>query len=96
MNFSRNTPLQGEAWWQHFRRLLDDQNDWPAKYTFKFIAPHQELDDLRSVFGDEPVKVRASSKGNYVSVTAHLEMASSQEVVAIYKEAGKIDGVISL
>jgi putative lipoic acid-binding regulatory protein len=40
--------------------------------------------------------VRASSKGNYVSVTARLYMASSEEVLAIYHAAGRVDGVISL
>jgi hypothetical protein len=29
-------------------------------------------------------------------VTAHLQVASSEEVVAIYEEASSIEGVISL
>jgi hypothetical protein len=42
------------------------------------------------------VKVRASSKGNYMSVTAHINVESSEEVVAVYEEASDIEGVISL
>ncbi|NBC17840.1 MAG: DUF493 family protein [Bacteroidetes bacterium] len=87
---------KGEGWWNDFRELLDDQNDWPAEYVFKFIAPQDELDELKSVFGDHPVRVRESSKGNYVSVTARMEMHSSDEVVAVYKAAGAVEGVISL
>ena len=85
-----------DEWWDRFKELLDDQNDWPTRYTFKFIAPSDSLDRLKRVFDDHPVRVRESSKGNYKSVTAHLQMSSSEEVVAIYEEASEIDGVISL
>lgn len=87
---------RGDAWWDDFKELLDEQNNWPAPYTFKFIAPRQRLDALKRIFGDHPVKVRTSSKGNYLSVTARLHMESSEEVVAIYEEASDIDDVISL
>jgi len=89
-------PGNGEAGWARFKELLDDQNDWPTQYTFKFIAPSNRLDDLKAVFGDHPVRVRASSKGNYKSVTAQIRMSSSEDVVSIYKEASRIEGVISL
>jgi hypothetical protein len=85
-----------EEWWKRFRELLDDQNDWPTRYTFKFIAPSSHVDELKAVFDDHPVRVRESSKGNYMSVTAHIRMASSDEVIEIYKEASQIEKVISL
>ena len=56
----------------------------------------QVVDELKAVFGRHPVKVRASSKGNYVSVTARMHMTSSDDVLAVYREAGKVEGVISL
>lgn len=86
----------GEEWWDEFKELLDEQNDWPTRYTFKFIAPSPRLDALKGVFGDHPVQVRSSSKGNYMSVTARMHVESSEEVVAIYEEASDIEGVISL
>ncbi|MFO8099770.1 MAG: DUF493 domain-containing protein [Salinibacter sp.] len=85
-----------DEWWDRFKELLDDQNDWPTRYTFKFIAPADRLNDLKAVFGDHTVRVRESSKGNYKSVTAHLRMSSSEEVVEIYEDASGIEGVISL
>lgn len=85
-----------EEWWNRFRELLDDQNDWPTRYTFKFIAPASQLDELKDVFGEHPVRVRESSKGNYKSVTAHLRMSSSEEVIGIYEEASGIEDVIAL
>jgi putative lipoic acid-binding regulatory protein len=85
-----------EAWWDRFKDLLDDQNDWPTRYTFKFIAPAAHLDELKDVFDEHPVRVRESSRGNYKSVTAHLRMSSSEEVIEIYEEASSIEDVIAL
>ncbi len=85
-----------EAWWSRFQSLLDDQTEWPTVYTFKFIAPRPELEALKEVFGEHPVTVRASSKGNYVSVTAQMEMQSSEEVLAVYDAASEVDNVIAL
>jgi len=42
------------------------------------------------------VRIRNSSKGNYVSVTARLRMESSEEIVNVYKSAGDVEGVIAL
>lgn len=87
---------KGEAWWQHFQHLLDEQTEWPSIYVFKFIAPMAGLEDLKAVFGRYPVMVRSSSKGNYYSVTARMEMHSSDEIIAVYKAAAEVEGVISL
>lgn len=97
MRFLNQPEAENEdEWWNRFKDLLDDENDWPTQYTFKFIAPAGRVRELKEVFGDHPVRVRESSKGNYKSVTAHLRMSSSDEVVAVYEEASSIEGVISL
>lgn len=92
----QNEPQNTRAWWRRFQALLDDQTEWPSKYLFKFIVPRDGLNELKAIFGEHPVKVRASTKGNYVSVTAKMEMQSSDEVIHIYRAAGEVDGVISL
>ena len=91
-------PLSGKdkAWWERFQDLLDDQMDWPAEFVFKFIAPQAGLNDLKAVFGLHPVRVRSSRAGNYISVTARMEMHSSYEIIALYKAAATIEGVILL
>lgn len=85
-----------EAWWDRFKALLDDQNEWPTQYTFKFIAPSGRVEELKEIFGDHPVQVRESSEGNYKSVTAHLHMSSSEEVIDVYERASGIEDVIAL
>ncbi|MES3631192.1 MAG: DUF493 family protein [Longimonas sp.] len=87
---------EGEGEWDRFKNLLDDQNEWPAHYTFKFIVPASNVEDVKAVFGGHPVRVRSSSKGTYKSVTAQVQVASSAEVVSVYKEASSIEGVIAL
>jgi putative lipoic acid-binding regulatory protein len=85
-----------EEWWQGFRQLLDEHNEWPSEYLFKFIVPRDGVEKMKEVFGTHPVTVRASTKGNYASVTALLEMQSSDEVISIYTAAAEIEGVVSL
>ncbi len=92
----RSSADRDDAWWERFQNLLDEQTDWPAEYLFKFIAPQSELAELKAIFGRYPVAVRASRKGNYVSVTARMEIHSSDEVIAVYKAAAGVEGVISL
>ena len=40
--------------------------------------------------------MRTSKKGNYVSVTAKEMMMSADKVIERYKDAAKIEGIISL
>lgn len=84
------------AWWDRFQSLLDDQIDWPSAYLFKFIVPREEVGALTELFDEEAMKMRSSRKGNYISVTAQLVMQSSDDVIAVYKAAAEVDGVISL
>lgn len=87
---------KSEARWERFQDLLDDQMAWPSVYVFKFIAPQAGLDELKAIFGRHPVRVRASREGNYVSVTARMQMHSSYEIIALYKAAAVVEGVILL
>lgn len=80
-----------------FRKLLDEQYQWPAVYTFKFIVPKASAGQLLSVFAShKEVTVRESGKGSYVSVTARIIMPSSEGVVAVYEAVAEIEGIISL
>jgi putative lipoic acid-binding regulatory protein len=86
----------GDGSWGRFKTLLDEQNEWPTRYTFKFIVPAEQIDEVKAVFGGHPVRVRESSKGTYKSVTARVQMTSSDAVVDVYKEASSIEGIIPL
>ena len=89
-------PQENKQWWDRFQQLLDDGVEWPSEYVFKFIVPRDNLSEVEELFHLLPIKIRESSKGNYASVTASIEVHSSDEVIAMYTSAAKIEGIILL
>ena len=79
-----------------FKRLLDEQNDWPTPFTFKFIVPKRSLDDLRASLDGYRLQTRVSRKGSYISVTLSPVMPSSDAVIGVYERVSKIDGLVAL
>jgi uncharacterized protein len=75
---------------------LDDFHKWPCRFMFKFITPQEKAAELTALFAGNPFTTRPSKNGRYLSFTAELEMQSSEEVIALYREAGKIEGIIAL
>jgi putative lipoic acid-binding regulatory protein len=80
-----------------FKELLNQEYSWPARYTFKFIVPAGEEKALEAIFKkDVEIKKKASSGGKYTSLTIYASMANADEIVALYKAASTISGIISL
>lgn len=79
-----------------FKKKLEEEHSFPSIYMFKFIVPaHKEM-EVRAILPSGEISSKASKKGSYVSVTASLMMATSDEVIHIYEEAHKIEGLIAL
>ncbi len=84
---------------ESLRRLqvrLDEYHQWPFRFMFKFIVPRERAAELTAFFGERPFTTRESKNGRFVSFTAEIEMQSSEEVIVLYREAGKIEGLIAL
>ena len=79
-----------------FKEKLDSQHQWPGTYVFKFIVPVNKVLEVKALFPNQEVIEKASSKGNYTSLTVKMQMKSSDNVITHYIEAKKIDGIISL
>ncbi|MDH5475910.1 MAG: DUF493 family protein [Cyclobacteriaceae bacterium] len=79
-----------------FKEKLDSQHQWPGHYTFKFIVPVQKVVALAALFEGEELIEKSSSKGKYKSITVKMFLQNSDEVIAIYIAAKKIEGIISL
>jgi hypothetical protein len=75
---------------------LDEFHQWPCRFIFKFITPQEKALELTALFEGKPFTTRSSKNGRFVSFTAELDMQSSEEVIALYREAGKIEGIIAL
>lgn len=82
------------------KAALEQVHEWPSMYLFKFIVPseNQKVAQLEALFNSETaeIRLRQSKNGKYTSVSAREVMTSSDEIIALYEEAYKIEGVISL
>ena len=81
---------------EQFRKLLDEQNDWPEHFTFKFIVPIEQFEQLQSLLSEHEFRTRPSSKGNYVSVTLNPLIESSDQVIELYARVSVVEGLVAL
>jgi uncharacterized protein len=78
------------------RARLEETQTWPCLYVFKFIVLAGQLDEVKALFPGQPVVVRPSGKGKYVSVTVDAQVETSAAVIAVYRQAAKIKGILCL
>jgi hypothetical protein len=84
---------------ENARSILWAQQKWPGIYFFKFIVPNdkEKLDQVRKLFQfEDHITYRTSKDIRFISLSCKQEMKNPDEVLAIYKIAGEIEGVISL
>lgn len=79
-----------------FREKLEDQHDFPGIYIFKFIVPSDMTAKAEGLLESGEVTKKPSSKGTYTSVTIKAKMKSADQVVSVYQEAYKIEGLMAL
>ena len=63
---------------------------------FKFIVPVLAEQEVLNLFEDAEVSRKPSKTNKYVSVTATVHIIASEEVLAVYDKAYKIEGIIAL
>ena len=88
-----------EDFYTNLKQKIEEQHSFPSLYMFKFIIPadNQRLAQVESLFGEEAQITTNQSKSNkYISITAKEVMVSSDSIIAVYKEAEKIEGIMSL
>lgn len=79
-----------------FKEKLENNHDFPCTYIFKFIVKPKNQPEVEALVPGADIKLKASSGNKYVSVTIKAQMANSQDVIAVYKRANTIQGIISL
>ena len=81
------------------RTILWAQQKWPGIYFFKFIVPNdkEKLEKVKLLLPpDAEITYRTSRDIKFISLSCKHPMANPDEVLAIYKSAGQIEGVITL
>ena len=89
-----------EEFFARLKKELTETSLFPTQYLYKFIIPADEskLDQLKAVFKDTEaaIRTRPSSNGKYTGVSVNLKVKNADEVIHFYKEAGKVEGILSL
>jgi hypothetical protein len=84
---------------QGLRKKLDELS-FPSLYLFKFIVKSdvKKIAQIEALFNSDNTQIRRkeSSKGTFVSISVKEIMLSSDEVIHIYIQSSKIEGVIAL
>ncbi len=79
---------------------LEESLNFPSVYMFKFIVPGdlKKVAEVEALFNTKTsqVSTKQSSTGKFISVTAKEVMNSSDEIIAKYRKAEHIEGLISL
>ncbi|MEM7298893.1 MAG: DUF493 domain-containing protein [Bacteroidota bacterium] len=79
-----------------FVEKLENNHTFPGDYTFKFIVKPEHQTKVEALVKGAEITLKPSSGNKYVSVTIKAHLQTSKEVVEIYQEAKKIEGIISL
>lgn len=86
--------------YERLKKELDETTTFPTTYLYKFIIPNSsgKLQQLEKVFEQvqAEIKTRPSSNGKYTGVSVSVILQNSDEVIHYYREAGKIEGIVSL
>ena len=79
-----------------FREKLENEYTFPVVYLFKFIVPLEKQQELESILPDGEKSYRRSKTNKYVSLSLKKQVASSDEVIAVYEKVYQIKGIIAL
>lgn len=82
----------------NLKEKLESVEQFPGIYNFKFIITGglDKIQDLRAILPDDEFIEQASKTGKYVSITVKKTMQNADEVIAVYKQAGNIKGIMIL
>ncbi|CAL2079815.1 DUF493 family protein [Tenacibaculum sp. 190524A02b] len=89
-----------EAFYKKLKSQLEETSSFPTKYLYKFIVPTDgnQVEEVKSLFdkGGAVIDTKKSRTGKYISISIHIKVNSSDEVITYYKQAESIKGIISL
>lgn len=81
------------------KQTLEKETQWPQKFMYKFIVPNQKekIDEVKKIF-ERPDKLnfKVSKNIKYISITSKEWVSSPDEVINVYRQAYKIEGLIAL
>lgn len=89
-----------EEFYIRLKEELDNSNEWPAQYLFKFIVPSvgDNVQMVQNAFDSigAIIVTKKSRAGKFTSVSIDVQMESSQQIIDKYLQVSTIEGIISL
>lgn len=89
-----------EEFYISLKEKLEGHHDFPEDYLFKFIIPTDDakLTEIYKVFDGIKFTLgnRESKNGKYTACNINAFVLDADQVVRIYKEVARIEGVILL
>ncbi len=79
-----------------FKAKLEAEHDFPGSYVFKFIVPIAREKQLQDLLPPGKLSKRSSKNNKYTSITLIAQIKTSDQVIAVYQEVHKIQGIIAL
>lgn len=91
---------KSDDFYERLRDELYKNTTWPADYLYKFIVESDpdKISQIHKIFDNTGavIESKQSKKGKYTSISIMVNLQNPDEVIHKYKEAGKVEGVISL
>jgi uncharacterized protein len=84
---------------EKFKQKLLESMTFPSVYMFKFIvaSENRNIALVESLFDAEAdIHTKESGKGKYTSITAKQVVMNVDEILAVYKQAASIKGIMFL
>ena len=92
--------LNPEEFYASLKEKLEATHDFPEDYLFKFIITNEESKhtEIYRVFDNIKftLTTKDSKNGKYTSLNMNAFVMDADQVINIYKEVGKIPGVMML
>lgn len=92
--------LNTDDFYLRFREELEEAHSFPTDYMFKYIVPAEQhlIARLHSIFekAEASLSTRDSKNGKYTSVTVKVPVKHADDVIAYYKQASAIEGIVML
>ena len=89
-----------DNFYQKLKAQLDDTTTFPTDYLYKFIVSvaGNKVALVQEIFQNKEalITIKKSKTGKYNSISIVIKLATSDEVISYYKQAEKIEGIISL
>ncbi len=92
--------INPDDFYASLKEKLEATHDFPQDYLFKFIITNEESKhtEIFRVFDDikYTLSTKESKNGKYTSLNMNAFVMDADQVINIYKEVGKIQGVMML